>query len=220
MFKPDSNVEILLTSDPNARKTTRNNNNNNKHHVDAHSTSTRIKHKSENEVVNEFVSVEFEPKLKCTRLKLAKSLTIEVANGKSITVDSILHDCFLTLNDHVFLIDLIPMQLGSFNIIVGIDWLRKNHAEIACHEKFVRLPLPPGDTYTSLATDHQRGKGKDVSDVPMVHDFPDVFPEDQPGPPSSLSVDFCIDLIPGATPVAKAPYRLAPSKMQDLSSQL
>jgi len=59
-----------------------------------------------------------------------------------------------------------------------------------------------------------------VNDVPVVRDFPEVFPEDLPGPPPPRPVDFRIDLIPGATPVAKSPYRLAPSEMQELSSQL
>ncbi|KAJ0777140.1 putative DNA/RNA polymerase superfamily [Helianthus annuus] len=66
----------------------------------------------------------------------------------------------------------------------------------------------------------QKGKGKSVSDIPVVCDFPDFFPEDLPGLPPPRSVDFRIDLIPGSTPVAKAPYRLAPSEMQELSSQL
>ncbi|XP_021971945.1 uncharacterized protein LOC110867116 [Helianthus annuus] len=104
--------------------------------------------RNDNEVVNDkcFVSVEFEPLLNCTRSKLPKSFPVEVANGKSIRVDSVLRNCTLTLNDHAFSIDLIPMELGSFDIIVGMDWLRKNHAEIACFEKYVRLPLPSGDT--------------------------------------------------------------------------
>ena len=68
-----------------------------------------------------FVSAEFEKLLMCNRTKLPKSFTVEVANGKSITVDSVLQDCKLILNDHSFPIDLIPMQLGSFDIIVGMD---------------------------------------------------------------------------------------------------
>ena len=66
----------------------------------------------------------------------------------------------------------------------------------------------------------QKGKGKNISDVPVVCDFTDVFPKDLPGLPPPRSVDFRIDLVPGATPVARAPYRLAPSEMQELSSQL
>ncbi|XP_035838281.1 uncharacterized protein LOC118485883 [Helianthus annuus] len=174
-----------------------------------------------------FVSMEFESLINCTRSKLPESFSVEVANGKSILVNSIVRDCSLTLNDHVFPIDLIPMRLGSFDVIIGMDWLRKNHTEIVCHEKLVRLPLPSGDTLIvygdrpskglrlmsctqasrSLRKQNpaflahvveQKGKGKNISDVPVVCDFTDVFPEDLPGLPPPRSVDFRIDLVPGA----------------------
>nr|GFC76870.1 hypothetical protein [Tanacetum cinerariifolium] len=63
-------------------------------------------------------------------------------------------------------------------------------------------------------------EGKQVKDVPIVQDFPEVFPEDFPGLPPAQPVEFQIDLIPGAAPVARAPYRLAPSKMKELSKKL
>ncbi|GKF20668.1 putative reverse transcriptase domain-containing protein, partial [Tanacetum coccineum] len=61
---------------------------------------------------------------------------------------------------------------------------------------------------------------KRLKDIPVVKEFPDVFPEDLPGIPPICQVEFQIDLIPGAAPVARTPYRLAPSKMQELSNQL
>ncbi|GJV44741.1 putative reverse transcriptase domain-containing protein [Tanacetum coccineum] len=65
-----------------------------------------------------------------------------------------------------------------------------------------------------------KSEKKRLEDVPIVQDFPDVFPEDLPGLPSTRQVEFQIDLIPGAAPVARAPYRLAPSEMKELSEQL
>ncbi|GKG59034.1 hypothetical protein Tco_0602743, partial [Tanacetum coccineum] len=61
---------------------------------------------------------------------------------------------------------------------------------------------------------------KRLEDIPIVREFPDVFPEDQPGVPPVRQVEFQIDLISRAAPVARAPYRLAPSEMQELSNQL
>ncbi|GJU37836.1 putative reverse transcriptase domain-containing protein [Tanacetum coccineum] len=61
---------------------------------------------------------------------------------------------------------------------------------------------------------------KRLDDIPVVREFPEVFPENLPGLPPVRQVEFQIDLIPGATPVARAPYRLAPSEMQELSDQL
>ncbi|GJT10970.1 putative reverse transcriptase domain-containing protein [Tanacetum coccineum] len=65
-----------------------------------------------------------------------------------------------------------------------------------------------------------KSKEKRLEDVPIVLDFPEVFPEDLPGIPPTRQVEFQIDLVPGAAPVARAPYRLAPSKMKELSDQL
>jgi hypothetical protein len=60
---------------------------------------------------------------------------------------------------------------------------------------------------------------KTPQDTPIVRDYPEVFPDDLTGLPPARQVEFRIDLVPGATPVAKAPYRLAPSEMHELSSQ-
>ncbi|GKB36641.1 hypothetical protein Tco_0881583 [Tanacetum coccineum] len=65
-----------------------------------------------------------------------------------------------------------------------------------------------------------KSEKKRLKDVPIVQDFPEVFPEDLPGLPPTRQVEFQIDLVPGAAPVARAPYRLAPPEMKKLSEQL
>nr|GFB37052.1 putative reverse transcriptase domain-containing protein [Tanacetum cinerariifolium] len=65
-----------------------------------------------------------------------------------------------------------------------------------------------------------KSKEKQLEDVPIVRDFSEVFPEDLPGLPPTRHVEFQIDLIPGAAPVARAPYRLAPFEIKELSYQL
>ncbi|GKC86413.1 putative reverse transcriptase domain-containing protein, partial [Tanacetum coccineum] len=66
----------------------------------------------------------------------------------------------------------------------------------------------------------QESKEKRLEDVPVIRDFPEVFPDELPGLPPPRQVEFRIDLIPGAKPVARAPYHLARSKMKELSKQL
>nr|GEW21996.1 putative reverse transcriptase domain-containing protein [Tanacetum cinerariifolium] len=61
---------------------------------------------------------------------------------------------------------------------------------------------------------------KRLEDILVVKEFPDIFPEDLSGLPLVRQVEFQIDLIPGTTLVSRAPYRLAPSEMQELSNQL
>ncbi|KAI3808204.1 hypothetical protein L1987_24152 [Smallanthus sonchifolius] len=82
-----------------------------------------------------FMSLNFEPLLAKTRSQLEKTFTVKIANGDSLTIDSIIYDCSLELNDHTFPINLVPMPLGSFDIIIGTDWLSNHHAEVICFEK-------------------------------------------------------------------------------------
>nr|GEZ68845.1 retrotransposon protein, putative, Ty3-gypsy subclass [Tanacetum cinerariifolium] len=72
----------------------------------------------------------------------------------------------------------------------------------------------------SATKEDDKSEGKQVKDVPIVQDFPEVFPENLPDLPPARPVEFQIDLIPRAAPVARAPYRLAPSEMKELSEQL
>ncbi|GKA46902.1 putative reverse transcriptase domain-containing protein [Tanacetum coccineum] len=99
----------------------------------------------------------------------------------------------------------MPIELGSFDAIIGMDWLAKYQAVIVCAEKIVRIPW--GNETLII-----HGDG--------IRDFPEVFPEDLPGLPSTRQVEFQIDLVTGAAPVARAPYRLTPSEMKELSEQL
>ncbi|GKD51860.1 putative reverse transcriptase domain-containing protein, partial [Tanacetum coccineum] len=154
---------------------------------------------------------------------------IEVANGKKEEVNRIIRDCKLEVGNSLFTIDLIPLGHGSFDVIVGMDWLSKNKAEIMCHEKVVRIPLEGGEilrvqgertfggTKTLMST---RADEPELSEIPVVRDFTNVFLEDLLGLPPKRQVEFRIYLIPRVTPVARSPYRLAPSEMQELSEQL
>nr|GEY78708.1 hypothetical protein [Tanacetum cinerariifolium] len=72
----------------------------------------------------------------------------------------------------------------------------------------------------SSTKDEDKSKGKRLEDVPVVREFPKVFPEDLPGIPPTQQVEFRIDLVPGVVPVAQAPYRLAPSEMKELADKL
>ncbi|GJU19922.1 putative reverse transcriptase domain-containing protein [Tanacetum coccineum] len=74
--------------------------------------------------------------------------------------------------------------------------------------------------HVTIKEAEDKSKENRLEDVPIVRDFPEVFPEDLPGISSARQVEFRIDLIPGAAPVARAPYRLAPSEVKELSDQL
>ncbi|GJY06117.1 hypothetical protein Tco_0373171 [Tanacetum coccineum] len=113
------------------------------------------------------------------------------------------------------------VETGSvFDGIYRMDLLRMCHVVIVCDEKLVRIPYG-NETLIFCGNEREdKSEGKQLKDVPIVRDFPEVFPEDLPGLPPAQPVEFQIDLIPGAAPVAQAPYRLAPSEMKELSEQL
>nr|GEU94353.1 putative reverse transcriptase domain-containing protein [Tanacetum cinerariifolium] len=115
------------------------------------------------------------------------------------------------------------IKLGSFNVVIGTDWLSKYHAKILCDEKVVHIPID-GKTLIIRGDQTQvmekKSDEKRLEDIPVVREFLKVFPEYLPGLPPVRQVEFQIDLIPGAVPVARAPYRLAPLEMQELYDQL
>ncbi|GJX39474.1 putative reverse transcriptase domain-containing protein [Tanacetum coccineum] len=203
-----------------------------------------------------FISTAFSSLIDIVPTPLDNSYDVELADGKIVGIDTIIRGCTLNFLDHPFNIDLMPVELGIFDIIIGMDWLRRCHAVIVCDEKLVRVPYG-NETLTfrgnesnngresrltviscskaqeymakgcqvflaqiSAKKEEDKSEGKQLKDVPIVRDFPEVFPEDLPGLPPARPVEFQIDLIPGAAPVARAPYRLAPSEMKELSEQL
>ncbi|GJV98933.1 putative reverse transcriptase domain-containing protein [Tanacetum coccineum] len=176
-----------------------------------------------------FISTEFAPLLNVRPSIVNPGYVIEVADGKKVEVDRIIRDCKLELGGSLFSINLIPLGHGSFDVIVGMDWLSQHKAVIVCHEKVVEIPVEDGRI---LRVHGERAVGitkalksakedePKLSDISVVREFEDVFPEDLSGLPPQRQVEFRIDLVPGVTPVAKSPYRLAPSEMQELSGQL
>ncbi|GJT81641.1 putative reverse transcriptase domain-containing protein [Tanacetum coccineum] len=87
-------------------------------------------------------------------------------------------------------------------------------------QKYMEKGFPIFLAYVTATEVEDKSERKRLKDVPIVQDFPKVFPKDLPGLPPTRQVEFQIDLVPGAAPVARAPYRLAPSETKGLSEQL
>ncbi|GKD31111.1 putative reverse transcriptase domain-containing protein [Tanacetum coccineum] len=182
-----------------------------------------------------FVSTTFSSLIDITPTTLDHYYDVELADGKIIGINTIIRGCILNFLDHPFNVNLMPVELGSFDVIIGMDWLSKYHAVIDYAEKIVRISwgnetlIVHGDGsnqgngtrlniisctkihkyllkghnvflahVTTKETEDKSGE-KRLEDVPIVRDFPEVYPEDLP---------------------ARSPYRLAPSEMKELSEQL
>ncbi|GKA72359.1 putative reverse transcriptase domain-containing protein [Tanacetum coccineum] len=146
-----------------------------------------------------FVSTAFSSLIDIVPTTLDHDYDVDLADGKIIGVNTIIRGSTLNFLNHPFNIDLMPVELGNFDVIISMDWLAKYHAVIVCDEKIVRIPF--GNEILIVRSDG-------------------IFLEDLPGIPSTRQVEFQIDLVPGAAPVARAPYRLASSEMKELSDQL
>ncbi|GKF52861.1 putative reverse transcriptase domain-containing protein, partial [Tanacetum coccineum] len=160
-----------------------------------------------------FVSSTFSVLLDVVPSTLDTSYAVELADGRILETNIILRGCTLGLLGHPFDIDLMPVELGSFDVIIGMDWLAKYHALIVCDEKVVRIPygdevlIIRGDNcdtrtqkyiekgcqvYLAQVTSKKaedKSEEKRLEDVPIVRGFPEVFPEDLPGLPPARQVE-------------------------------
>ncbi|XP_076917511.1 uncharacterized protein LOC143577611 [Bidens hawaiensis] len=164
--------------------------------------------------------------------KLSKQYEVETANGSLIKIPEC--NCY--------------QWSYGFDVILGMDWLATNQVQIICNEKAIEILTPDKKTMriagdkesgkigiiSKIKASHCVGKGclafmayvtkepesKKLEEVPIVTEFKDVFPDELPGIPPDREVEFRIDLVPGTAPIAKSPYRLAPTEMKELKKQL
>nr|GEV56665.1 hypothetical protein [Tanacetum cinerariifolium] len=138
-----------------------------------------------------FVDTRFSSMLNIDLVKIGASYEVELADGRVVSTNTVIKGCTLNLVNHIFEIDLMPIELGTFDVIIGMDWLVKHDVVIVFSEKVVHIPY--------------------VKRMLIVESDNGV---------SRLKVISCIKALSRAAPVAHAPYRLAPSEMRELSVQL
>ncbi|GJS79276.1 putative reverse transcriptase domain-containing protein [Tanacetum coccineum] len=176
-----------------------------------------------------FISTAFSSLINIAPTPLENFYDVELADGKLVGIDTIIRGCTLNFLDHPFNIDLMPVELVPY----GNETLTfcGNESSNGRESRLTVISCSKAQEYMakgcqvflaqiSAKKEEDKSEGKHIKDVPIVRDFPDVFPEDLPGLPLARPMEFQIDLIPGAAPVARAPYRLAPSEMKELSEQL
>ncbi|GJS91449.1 putative reverse transcriptase domain-containing protein [Tanacetum coccineum] len=113
-----------------------------------------------------FISTAFSSLINIALTLLENSYDVELADRKIVGIDTIVRGCTLNFLNHPFNIDLTPVELGSFDIIIGMDWLRRCHAVIVCDEKLVRIPY--GNETLIFC-------GNESNDVTMVREYRSTF---------------------------------------------
>ncbi|KAF5454673.1 hypothetical protein F2P56_024320 [Juglans regia] len=181
--------------------------------------------------------------------KLKSKLQVATPTGNSVVCDEFLPGCPVTIEGRLMPADLIVFNMIGFDVILGMDWLACYHASIDCFKKEVVFRPPKKSEFQftgskvrmhppiisavqvgkllrngcqgflTCAVEAPKEELK-LEQIPVVREYPEVFPEDLPGLPLEREVEFTIELVPGTAPLSKAPYRMALSELVELKEQL
>ncbi|GJW37141.1 putative reverse transcriptase domain-containing protein [Tanacetum coccineum] len=168
-----------------------------------------------------FVSTAFSSRIVITPTALDHDYNVELADGRIVGLISGVYHAVIICAEKI-----VRIPFGDEILIVRGDGSSNKHGTrlniISCTkaQEYLTKGCHVFLANITATKDEDKSKEKRLEDVPVVQEFPEVFPEDLPGIPPTRQVEFRIDLVPGATPVARAPYRLAPSEMKELAKQL
>ena len=126
-----------------------------------------------------------------------------------------------------FFANLIVLGKDGLDVILGMNWMAKYKGKIDCSRRAISLTTEDGtaiehvsETSESKALCHQALASNSIYDIPVVCDYPDVFPEELPGMPPERDIEFVIELTPGTRPISQKPYRMNTVELAKLKKQL
>eukprot|EP00253_Pinus_taeda_P012189 PITA_12189 len=184
-------------------------------------------------------------------VKFKNPWLVQLATGAKRRVTAKINDCSFTIADQPITADLNILPLGSYDILIDMDWLEKHWSLVDCKTKVIyykdqqgnskemqgiRRPVQvrpitanqlvkcvrKGCQVYAIQVGYANSKDKSASlnNIPVIQEFTDVFPEEIPGLPPRRNIDFTIELVPGAAPVSRAPYRMSVPELTELKIQL
>ncbi|GAV75735.1 zf-CCHC domain-containing protein/RVP_2 domain-containing protein [Cephalotus follicularis] len=184
-----------------------------------------------------FISARFASCLDVTPDCLSYTLDVSTPTRTSMYTDSVYRSCEMSMAGIPLYADLIVLPIRDFDVILGMDWLSAHRARMDCYHKTVDFCLPDGTTfqfkgdkgfstpiisfirasrylekgcegYLAYVIDRRKEKSLSLEEIPVVCEFPDLFPDDLGSLPPKRSMEFVIDLVPGTAPISKSPYRM------------
>ncbi|KAH0679995.1 hypothetical protein KY290_022105 [Solanum tuberosum] len=172
--------------------------------------------------------------------KLCEPFCVSTLVGEYILAERVYRDCVITINHKDTMADLVELDMVDFDVILGIDWLHACYASMDCKTRVVKFQIPnepviewssssivpKGRFISYLKARKLVSKGciyhlvrvevPPIQSVPILREFPEVFPDDLPGVPPEREVDFGIDIIPDTRPISIPPHRMAPTELKEL----
>ena len=196
-----------------------------------------------------FISIPFTERHQIESQLIDGRMVVSVPNGDIMTSERIVPGSRLMIQNKDFPAYLIVLGIHDFDIVLGMDWLSKHKATLDWYKKEVRLvrPMEPGVIFQGIRREiapslinamtgskmlrkrcqgclafivDRRQEGTRLEDIPIVKEFPDVFPDDISGLPPDREMEFTIFLIPGTEPISIPPYKMAPAELRELKAQL
>ena len=196
-----------------------------------------------------FASRPFLDRFQIETQPLEGRMRVSLPVGDSLVSDRVVRDSRVLIGGQEFPADLVALDMRDFDVVLSMDWLSCHRATLDCYKKEVKLHRPgklevkfkgisrdlSSSMISALAAQRMlckdcqgylayvvetRKEGTLVDEIPVVREFPDVFPDDIVGLPPEREVEFTIDLIPGTEPISIPPYRMAPAELRELKAQL
>ena len=196
-----------------------------------------------------FASKHFLDRFQIKTQPLEGRMRVSLPAGDPLFSDRVIRDSRILIGGQEFPADLVALDMRDFDVVLGMDWLSRHKATLDCYKKEVKLHRPGklevkfrgmrrelySNMISAMAVQRMLRKGCQgylayvvetekegtlVDEIPVVREFPDVFPDDIAGLPPDREVEFTIDLIPGTEPISIPPYRMAPAELRELKAQL
>ncbi|XP_050890891.1 uncharacterized protein LOC127096351 [Lathyrus oleraceus] len=176
-------------------------------------------------------------------IPLSPPMVVTTAMDDMVEMPLTCENCSLSVNVRIFQIDLIFLPLKKVDVVLGMDWLSANSVFIGCEEKLIIIPsseATPRDVLTTilegtvgmvnflfeneklvfLVLTNESSDNPSVTQILVVCEFPEVFPEDVTSLSPEREVEFPINLIHVTTPISISPYRMVPLELRELKNQL
>ena len=199
--------------------------------------------------IHSFASRPFLDRFQIETQPLEGRMRVSLPVGDPLFSDRVVRDSRILIGGQEFPADLVTLDMRDFDVVLGMDWLSRHRVTLDCYKKEAKFHRPGKlevkfrgirrelssnmisamgaqtmlrkDCQCYLAYVVETGKERTmVDEIPVVREFPNVFPDDIAGLPRDREVEFTIDLIPGTEPISIPPYRMATIKLRELKAQL
>jgi hypothetical protein len=133
----------------------------------------------------------------------------------------------IQLGSHLIKTDLLLLDLEGMDVLLGMDWMTRHRVSLDISSRAVEIDSPDHEPTILYLPQRECSnsyayaiEGIRLKDIPIVCEYPDVFPDDLPGMPQDRDIEFVIELQPGTAPISKRPYRMPPNELAELKIQL